>query len=747
MPEPVPASGPAALQPLLPSDPSTIAGYRLLGRLGAGGMGVVYLGRTDTGVLAAVKVTLADQADQPDFRARFRREVEAARRVVSPWAVPVTGADPDAPEPWMATAFVPGPSVGEAVRAHGPLPDRSVRILGGAVARALAAVHAAGLVHRDVKPGNVLLAVDGPRLIDFGIARATGETGLTSADMVVGTPGFLAPEQAEARAAEIGPASDVFALGCLLAFAATGRPPFGTGALDALLYRTVHDEPDLAGVPEPLLDLVRQCLAKEPAARPTAGEIADRLTEDTPGAPADWLPAPVVTTIATRSAAMLALPDIDPTAPGTDPDAPAEPSRRGFLLLGAGAAVLAAGGGAYALRNSGRDDNGGDAKHPAPKPRNTWAIGVLADLSGPAQEIGKAQERGARLAVERFNAVHKGKPFTLELKVSDDRGDRTGAFAAARRLASDPSVIAVLGPTSDDTGIAALPAFEEAGVPLLTTSAGYNLFTLRGETGPRNTTVLRAIPSHFMAGTFLAWSTTLLPQVRRPGILQERTDDQYSWQYVSGARFGFRQAGLEPHFRVIPGRATDYRRIIGEMIDAGIDTYVHCGVRSTAVLAARALNELGFTGPRFTGQHVFGADFLKEAGSDAEGWFVCAPVIDPVQRAADTKQKAADRKLTQDLLDAHRKRYGTAPAFYTGESFDVVNMVASWLTTSAAKGPLTRKGLWQALRQQKYTGAMGGYTFDKNGDLSGVGTFLYGVQKGAYRFIGAAPNEPQNKKS
>ncbi|MFF7773684.1 bifunctional serine/threonine-protein kinase/ABC transporter substrate-binding protein [Streptomyces tanashiensis] len=737
---------PGALQPLLPADPSTIAGYRLLGRLGAGGMGVVYLGRTESGELAAVKVTLADQADQPDFRARFRREVEAARRVVSPWAVPVTGADPDAPEPWMATAFVPGPSVGEAVSAHGPLPGRSVRILGGAVARALAAVHAAGLVHRDVKPGNVLLAVDGPRLIDFGIARTTGETALTATDMVVGTPGFLAPEQAEARADAIGPPADVFALGCLLVYATTGRPPFGAGAVDALMYRTVHDEPDLAGVPDDLLPLLVACLAKNPADRPTAEEIAGRLTEDTPGTAADWLPAPVVTTIAERSAAMLALPDIDATAPGTDPDAPAKPSRRGLLLLGAGAAVLAAGGGAFALLDRG-DDSGADGKNPAPKPRNTWAIGVLADLSGPAREIGRAQERGARLAVERFNAVHKGKPFTLELKVSDDRGDRTGALAAARRLTTDPSVLAVLGPTSDYTGVAALPAFEEAGVPLLTTSAGYHLFTLRGDAGGvPNTTVLRAIPQHFMAGVYLAWSTTLLPQIRRPGVLQERTDDPYSWQYTSGVGFGFDQAGIRPHFRVVPGRATDYRSIIGEMIDAGIDAYVHNGVRSTAVLAARALKQLGFTGPRFTGQHVFGPEFLKEAGSDAEGWFVCAPVMDPVQRAADPKQKAADRKLTQDFLDAHRKRYGTAPAYYTGESFDVVGMVASWLATSAAKGPLTPKGLWEALRKQKYTGAMGGYQFRENGELSGIGTFLYGVQKGAYKYLGPAPAGPDKPK-
>ncbi|WP_370414357.1 bifunctional serine/threonine-protein kinase/ABC transporter substrate-binding protein [Streptomyces fradiae] len=745
-PQPAPTPQPGALQPLHSSDPSSIAGYRLLGRLGAGGMGVVYLGRTDTGELAAVKVTHADHADEShgaddaDFRARFRREVAAARRVVSPWAVPVIGADPDAPEPWLATAFVPGPSLGEAVRAHGPLAERSVRILGGAVARALAAVHAAGLVHRDVKPGNVLLAVDGPRLIDFGIARATGETGLTSTDMVVGTPGFLAPEQAEARAAEIGPAADVFALGCLLAFAATGRPPFGTGSLDALLYRTVHDEPELADVPAALLGLVQRCLAKRPGERPTAEEIAGELTEDAPGAPADWLPAPVVATIAARSAAMLALPDIDPTAPGTGPagpDAPPGPGRRRFLLLagGAGTALLAAGGGAYAVLRQHEDTDG---KHPAPGPRTTWSIGVLADLSGPAREIGRAQERGARLAVERFNAEHQGKPFTLELKVSDDRGDSAGALAAARRLTSDPSVLAVLGPTSDDTGIAALPAFQEAGVPLLTVSAGYNRFTVDGG-GPPNSTVLRAIPNHFMAGTYLAWSATLLPRIRRPGVLQERTDSQYSWQYTKGVGFGFEYAGITPHYRVVPGRAVDYRRIIGEMTDAGIDAYVHNGVRSTAVLAARALDQLGFTGPRFAGQHVFGTAFLKEAGPAAEGWFVCAPVVDPVRRAADPKEKPADRRRTQDFLDAHSKRYGTTPAFYTGEAYDVVNLTTTWLATSAAKSPPTRKGLWQALRKQKYTGAMGGYRFGDNGELTGVGTFLYGVQNGAYKYLGPAP--------
>ncbi|MFD3660292.1 bifunctional serine/threonine-protein kinase/ABC transporter substrate-binding protein [Streptomyces sp. NPDC058659] len=737
-PQRAPRPEPGALQPLLPSDPSVIAGYRLLGRLGAGGMGVVYLGRTANGELAAVKVTHADQADQPDFRARFRREVEAARRVSSPWAVPVTGADPDAPEPWMATAFVAGPSLGEAVTAHGALPERSVRLLGWAVARALAAVHAAGLVHRDVKPGNVLLAVDGPRLIDFGIARATGETALTATDMVVGTPGFLAPEQAEARTEAIGPAADVFALGCLLAYAATGRPPFGTGAVDALMYRTVHDEPDLTGVPDGLLDLVRSCLAKDPAARPAAAEIGVRLTEDTPGDGADWLPAPVVRTIAERSARMLALPEIDVTAPGTGPADEPKRSRRGFLLLASGAAVLAvAGGSAAAWSALTGDDGDGDGgknngKKPAP-PRTTWKIGVLADLSGPAKEIGLAQERGARLAVEQFNA-RKDKPYTLELAVSDDRGDPAKALEAARRLTTDPGVLAVLGATSDDTAQVALPAFEEAGLPLLTVSAGYNLLTVRDTESTPNATVLRAIPHHVYAGMHLAYSVTLLSAIRTPGVLQERTDDQYSWQLVRGVQFGFGQAGLAPRFRVVPARARDYRAILGEMIDAGMDAYVHCGVRSSAVLAARALGELGFTGPRFAGQRAFGPAFLKEAGADAEGWFFGAPVLDSVPR-----------KEAAGFVAAHRKRFGAAPTYYTGESYDVVTMTLEELARRAkAGGSPARKGLWAALRKQKYTGVMGGYTFDKNGDLNG-GTFVHAVQNGAFKLIGAAPLVPPNK--
>ncbi|MFD6761265.1 bifunctional serine/threonine-protein kinase/ABC transporter substrate-binding protein [Streptomyces roseolus] len=719
---------------MLPADPSGIAGYRLLGRLGAGGMGVVYLGRTDAGELAAVKVTLADRAERADFRARFRREVEAARRVVSPWAVPVLGADPDAPEPWLATAFVPGPSLGEAIAAHGPLPGRSLRVLGGAVARALAAVHAAGLVHRDVKPGNVLLAVDGPRLIDFGIARAAdpdGETALTGTDMVVGTPGFLAPEQAEARTGAIGPASDVFAFGCLLAYAATGRPPFGTGAVDALMYRTVHDEPDLAGVPAGLLPLLRECLAKDPAARPTAEQLAARLVVDTPGTAADWLPDPVVRTIAERSARMLALPDIDATTAGT-PAPPPATSRRRFLLLASGAGVAAAGGaGWWALRS--RDDRTDGKGAPPPKARR-WTIGVQADLSGPGKEVGQAQERGVRLAVEAFNS-RADKPFTLDVKVSDDRGDKSRALAAARVLTADPDVLGIIGPSHDYTGQEALPAYDEALLPVVTVSAGLNL--LVNPVQKQGRSVLQACPIHAFNGMHIAYHAQAVHRPSRPGLLQERTDDPYSWQFVLGAKFGFQQGGVLPHPRVIPSGAKQLERVVGEMVDAGIDAYVHAGLLPSAVRAAKALDALGFTGPRYAGQHVLGDRFPRDAGRAAEGWTVGAPAADPTSR----KEAAA-------FLAAHRARYGAAaPVWYAGEAYDVTLFLAQQVEKAYGKAGRRpeRTTLAPLLRKAVHQGVMGGYSFDENGNLKGVGTFLHRVEDGRYRSLGAAPATPAKK--
>ena len=256
------------VQPLTSEDPAEVAGYRLRARLGAGGMGRVYLAFTPGGRPVALKVVRPEFGDDADFRHRFRQEIAAARRVHGLYTAQVLDADPDATPPWLVTAYVPGPSLQETVTSHGPMPPGTVLLLIAGVAEALQAIHHAGVVHRDLKPSNVLLAPDGPRVIDFGIAWAAEATAVTRTGIRVGSPQFMAPEQISGLA--VAPAIDVFALGSLAAFAATGRPPFGEGGMDAVLYRVLHEPPDLGGCPPPLRDLVERCLAKEPGAAAAA---------------------------------------------------------------------------------------------------------------------------------------------------------------------------------------------------------------------------------------------------------------------------------------------------------------------------------------------------------------------------------------------------------------------------------------------------------------------------------------------
>jgi WD40 repeat protein len=292
--------------PLQGDDPQRIGAYQLVQRLGSGGMGQVFLGRSPGGRMVAVKVIHPERVHDSDFRARFRREVQAAQRVSGAFTAPVIDADPDAPTPWLVTTYVAGPSLQEAIAAHGPLPIASVRGLAAGLAEALASIHAAGVVHRDLKPSNVLLAADGPRVIDFGIAKAVDASLMTRTGFTVGTPGFMSPEQL--TGGQVGPASDVFSLGAVLAFAANGVGPFGHGNSRALDYRVVHGEPDLDALPDKALkQLITSCLAKDPGQRPSlqciltqasSGSGDERLTEPVPGA--HWLPTAVRTEIANR---------------------------------------------------------------------------------------------------------------------------------------------------------------------------------------------------------------------------------------------------------------------------------------------------------------------------------------------------------------------------------------------------------------------------------------------------------------
>ncbi|MES0833923.1 WD40 repeat domain-containing serine/threonine protein kinase [Nocardiopsis tropica] len=288
------------MQPLASDDPRHIGRHRLLSRIGAGGMGRVYLARTPDGHLRALKVVKEDLAHDTGFRDRFAREVRAARRVRGPFTPAVTDADTDADVPWMATEYVPGPTLKEAVSANGPFPGPSLLVLALGLARALETVHEAGLMHRDLKPGNILLSPRGPQVIDFGIARAVEGTVLTRTGQTFGTPAYTSPEQITGHG--VSQLSDLFSLAGAVVFAASAEPPFGSGCPVDSLRRIMADEPALGAVPEgPLRDVLARCFAKDPAGRPDAAEVRGELSAlPLPSAEHGWLPAPVTEQIDAR---------------------------------------------------------------------------------------------------------------------------------------------------------------------------------------------------------------------------------------------------------------------------------------------------------------------------------------------------------------------------------------------------------------------------------------------------------------
>ena len=297
-----------------PGDPATIGSFAIQARLGRGAMGAVYLARSPGGRLVAVKVVRDELAGDDGFRARFAREIEAARKVSGAFTAAVVDADPDAEHPWLATEYLPGPTLQKAIDTSGPLMPGGVRSLAGGLAEALNAIHRSGLVHRDLKPSNIVLTDNGPRVIDFGIARALDDASLTATGVVIGTPGYLSPEQITGTA--IGPPSDMFALGAVLVFAASGRGAFATGNPASLLHRIVHEQPRIPPLPDPLRELVRRCLARDPAHRPTPAEVLRTV-----GSPANTAIVPPPAATIARPTKLLPQPPTAHQAPAHPPTA------------------------------------------------------------------------------------------------------------------------------------------------------------------------------------------------------------------------------------------------------------------------------------------------------------------------------------------------------------------------------------------------------------------------------------------
>ncbi|WP_338930759.1 serine/threonine-protein kinase [Streptomyces netropsis] len=313
------------VEPLRPGDPRRIGPYRLDGRLGAGGMGQVYLGTSPADRKVAVKLIRRELAAAPQFRARFAREVDAARQVGGFHTAQVVDADPDAAAPWLVTAFIPGPTLQQVVTEHGPLDAKAVLRLGAGLAEGLAAIHRCGLIHRDLKPGNVIVADDGPRIIDFGVAHAPGTETMTHTGMVIGTYAYMSPEQI--RTDPVSPAGDVFALGSVLAFAATGHSPFDATTVPAIIHRVTSEPPRLDGLDGSLYALVTACLAKDPADRPSTADVLARLSVVGPGIPPGVLAG--------------AVPPVPGTPPGIPPVVSSKALPRRTLLLGGMAAATA----------------------------------------------------------------------------------------------------------------------------------------------------------------------------------------------------------------------------------------------------------------------------------------------------------------------------------------------------------------------------------------------------------------------
>ncbi|MEU9473943.1 serine/threonine-protein kinase [Streptomyces avermitilis] len=483
-------------QPLQADDPPLVAGYRLAVRLGAGGMGRVYLSHTQGGRPVAIKVVRPELADDPAFRRRFRREIEAARRVRGAYTAELIDADADGVPPWLATLYVPGPSLAEAVARRGPLPVPAVLWLMAGVAEALQAIHDAGIVHRDLKPSNVLLAADGPRVIDFGISLASNVTSHTTTGAAVGTPQFMAPEQA--TAGEVTAATDVFALGQAAAFAALGKPLYGEGPSVSVLYRIVHSKPDLSLLPAQLRPLIARCLAADPQERATPAEIVEWCRQRL-GRDADAGAGPTVWREVTGPEVTVPSPVPDPTPVHTLPlltrPQPTEPDKRrarrrrialvtaaavttgALLLTGLAWTVMDA---ADRLRH--RDTAASSTPGPATSARSTASAAASGAASGAG---GRTPETPSPSPTAPPQAVAHPLQWldeknSLDIKEPVERKDRKGDIRFVCKetscaLESDTSVISMLyskpGATPDSCRLALTGAASHR-LPLAAAAAG-----------------------------------------------------------------------------------------------------------------------------------------------------------------------------------------------------------------------------------------------------------------------------------
>ncbi|MFI7277186.1 ABC transporter substrate-binding protein [Streptomyces sp. NPDC049879] len=657
------------MRDLEPPDPRRIGAYRLLAQLAEGRTGVVHVARTQGGPPVALKVIRPEHVHAPGFRPRFERDVAAARHVRHRYLVTVMAADTAGRIIWAAYPHFPGPTLPRAVATRGPLPVRTVRILGAALAQALRAVHAAGLSHRDVRPGHVLLAPDAPRLTGFGGS------------------GIL-PTGRDTEAPR-----DILGLGHVLALAAAGRPAHAPGGEEA---------PDLADVPRALLEVVQACLAADPLVRPTAADLCAELAERRPFG---WLPPAVARDVVERYAAPLpalcaADTREDPAAkerPGEErPSTRPFPRRRAALLLGAGALALAGAGTAGLARRRTKAPRG-----------ERYVIGLQADLTGPHAVLGTGQEHGVTIAVEEL-AVLGTLPFAVGTRVVDDGGDPRHGAEAARELAADKAVMAVIGPTTDAVADAVAAVYGRARLPLFALSAaGFG-------TGPGTETVLRGRPGAARAARAVARLLGAELGAARVGFVEPVPDGGTGTRRTDAVRTALGGSGVTALPTVRPPAAGDMGPAAAWLTAEHADAVLYTGPPAGAGRLAAALRAAGFTGAGLAGQRALAPPFWAEAGEAAEGWHFVTPWCDPDADPA-----------ARGFAAAHRGRFGIRPDPYAAEAYDAVRFLADAMARLRGSAALSRRGLVDGLRAGARWGIGRQLAFDAAGNYTGAGPVAY----------------------
>ncbi|WP_161602631.1 bifunctional serine/threonine-protein kinase/ABC transporter substrate-binding protein [Thermomonospora catenispora] len=673
--------------PLHPHDPRRLGAYELVGRLGEGGQGAVYLGRDPHGRPVAVKTLHARLLGDRKAMRRFVRELRLARRVPAFCTARMLAADVAGEVPYFVSEYVPGPSLRELVAREGPLEASSLMRLAIGTATALAAIHRAGVVHRDFKPGNVLMGPDGPRVVDFGVARALDAESATFTSQAVGTPGYMAPEQVLGEKA--GPRTDVFAWAGTILFAATGRPPFGDDSIPAVMHRILHARPDLSPLPPALADIAEACLAKDPARRPDGEEVLRRLLVAAGAAPGPAT-GPALYETATR---LLAGPGGLPTRP-----TPAgRPSRRRAPLLAAGAAaaVLLTVVPVFVLAQ-------GDRRPRQPRPPATVTVGFVGALSGSSAEAGREMREGARLAIEEHNAAN---PATRIRLVDYDTGGARRGSETALQNAVDAGAVAVIGPTESEVeGSTGVPLRTD-GMPAISP----------GMTAPRWTAVSqglyrRVVPARDAAMQSLAEFVVRSGAAERVAVI----DDGEHRDLTDVFAEALKKRGVSVDTVYMLGFSDEHVRwLMNRLRDWRPQAVMYPGPRWPAAGLVEAAKDKGLKARFYVGEWALRGE------PPPEGTVAYCGCLDPAWADARFRQR-------------FQARFGHPPSWYAVEGYNA----ALPLVSAVKAGRTTREQIGRHLDSVDVPGLGQRLRFAPGGRLTAPNVYVYQVRQGRMTLLG-----------